>query len=78
MTIQMERDKLIRSIASARTALNTVALMLQGVVAIVESEPLELEDDLWQVIERLESAAKDAVQASYSVDTALGLLNKIK
>jgi len=74
----MERDKLIRSIASARTALNTVALMLQGVVAIVESEPLELEDDLWQVIERLESAAKDAVQASYSVDTALGLLNKIK
>ena len=59
MTIEMERDKLIRSIASARTALNTIALMLQGAVTIMMEEQVidELVD--WASIYNLKAASKE-------------------
>jgi len=58
MTIEMERDKLIRSIASARTALNTIALMLQGAVTIMMEEQVIDESD-WASIYNLKAASKE-------------------
>ena len=57
MTIEMERDKLIRSIASARTALNTIALMLQGAVIVMEEQVIDESD--WASIYNLKAASKE-------------------
>jgi len=76
MTIEMERDKLIRSIASARTALNTIALMLQGAVVMMEEQVIDESD--WASIYNLEAASKEIIGASSYIDDALETFNKIK
>ena len=76
--IKIERDKLIRAVATVRTGLNAYALTLRGAIDVIYNwEEVEGMPGLFNITNELGSAALEAQCASRGVDDALKLLNEL-